>query len=75
MKLRIYPTKAARDAVADNPKAADTGRERSGQYLSLAPGGHWVIPHPREAGDPKVAWLAHRSSDGSYYVITSEQTR
>lgn len=49
------------------------GRVRRGQLLSPAPGGVWIIPHPRENGDPKVALLGHRSPDGTYYALETEQ--
>jgi hypothetical protein len=55
-------------------QAAEQGEHRTGQLLSLAPGGYWIQPSPRRDTDPPVALLGHRSPGelGGFYVLESE---
>lgn len=69
MNFTQYPS---RSAAAKH----ENGTVRRGQYLSAAPGGHWIIPLDRIATDPKVALLGHKyPGSENYYVIASEQNR
>lgn len=74
MKFLQYRDQAHRNKDAADPHGVDRPAERSGQFLSAAPGGVWIVPHPRQPGDPKVAFFGHEHR-GAYWVLNSEQGR
>jgi hypothetical protein len=64
-----------RDYAHRNHRKTDPGAEREGAILAPAPAGYWIQPLQRRPGDPKVAFLGHRSpvEPSGFFVLDSEQ--